>query len=93
VFAGQSIEDYKGFLRLHVGRDGDLTIYPIRLAKVCHAWRVAPDDAPDDPWLRPTGEPLRAELIEARSACRGTACPDRRRWPPAGGRVAIVCVR
>jgi len=65
VFAGQSIEDYKGFLRLHVGRGGDLTIYPIRLAKVCHAWRAAPDDATEDPWLRPAGEPLRAELIEA----------------------------
>jgi hypothetical protein len=65
VFAGQSIEDYKGFLRLHVSRDGDLTIYPIRLAKVCHAWRTTPDDAAGDPWLRPAGEPLRAEFIEA----------------------------
>jgi hypothetical protein len=64
VFAGQSIEDYKGFLRLRVDAAGDLTIYPIKIPRVCRRWQADPDGAPGDPWLRPT-QPLRAELIEA----------------------------
>jgi hypothetical protein len=63
AFAGQSIEDYKGFLRLHIGRDGALTIHPIKIPRVGHSWRADPDGAPDDPWLRPT-VPLRVERIE-----------------------------
>ncbi|HEY7048328.1 MAG TPA: hypothetical protein VH373_14010 [Jatrophihabitantaceae bacterium] len=63
AFAGQSIEDYKGFLRLHIGRDGALTIHPIKIPRVCHSWRADPDGAPDEPWLRPA-EPLRVELLE-----------------------------
>jgi hypothetical protein len=47
-----------------VGTDGTLTVYPLRLVEVCHEWRAAPDDAAEDPWLRPAGEPLRVELIE-----------------------------
>ena len=65
VFAGQSIEDYKGFLRLHIGADGALTIYPIRLPKVCRRWRADPDGGAEDPWLRPDGDPLAPDLIEA----------------------------
>ncbi len=65
VFAGQSIEDYKGFLRLRIGADGELTIYPIKLARVCHAWRADPDGAAEEPWLRPAAGPLEPELIEA----------------------------
>ncbi len=63
VFAGQSIEDRKGFLRMHIGRDGTLTIYPVKLDKVCRAWRANPNGAPTEPWLLPE-QPLRPELIE-----------------------------
>ncbi|MGB3445052.1 MAG: metallophosphoesterase [Actinophytocola sp.] len=63
VMAGQSIEDHKGFLRMHIGRDGTLTIYPVKLARVCRKWVANPDGAPTDPWLLPK-HPLRAELIE-----------------------------
>ncbi|MDX6259455.1 MAG: hypothetical protein QOH84_1143, partial [Kribbellaceae bacterium] len=54
LFAGQSIEDYKGFLRLHINRAGDLTIYPLKIPKVCHTWKAAPDADPQTPWLIPT---------------------------------------
>lgn len=64
VFAGQSIENYKGFLRLHVDPDGNLTIYPIKIPRICRSWVAEPAGAPADPWLRPA-EPLRTELIEA----------------------------
>jgi hypothetical protein len=64
VMAGQSIEDHKGFVRMHIGRDGTLTIYPVKLAKICRAWRANPAGDPTDPWLLPE-QPLNAELIES----------------------------
>jgi hypothetical protein len=63
VFAGQSLEDHKGFLRLHIGTDGVLTVYPIKLPRVCREWRPDPGGAPTDPWLVPE-QPLEPELIE-----------------------------
>ncbi|MGH3519097.1 MAG: metallophosphoesterase family protein [Haloechinothrix sp.] len=65
LMAGQSVQDHKGFLRLHIDPSGTLTCYPIKLPKVCHAWKPDPDGAPSDPWLRPAGAELRPELIEA----------------------------
>jgi hypothetical protein len=63
MMAGQSIEDCKGFLRLHVGPDG-VRVYPIKIAKVARRWRADPGGSLDDPWLVPAGDPLRPELIE-----------------------------
>jgi hypothetical protein len=63
AFAGQSIEEYKGFLRMRIAPTGLLTIYPIKIPRVCRAWQPDPDGATDDPWLRPV-DPLRTELIE-----------------------------
>jgi hypothetical protein len=63
VMAGQSIEDHKGFLRLHIDRTGTLTIYPVKLDRVCREWTADPAGAPADPLLRPK-QPLKAELIE-----------------------------
>ncbi|MQA61210.1 MAG: metallophosphoesterase [Actinophytocola sp.] len=64
VMAGQSIEDHKGFLRFHIDAEGTLTIYPVKLAKICRRWRADPDGAPADPLLRPDGFELRPALIE-----------------------------
>lgn len=64
AFAGQSIEDHKGFLRMHIDPDGTLTLYPIKLPTVCRRWRANPAGRPTDPWLLPDGEELRPELIE-----------------------------
>jgi hypothetical protein len=63
VFAGQSIEDHKGFLRLHIDTTGTLTIYPVKVDRVCHKWAPHPKGAPTEPWLLPKEE-LKAELIE-----------------------------
>jgi hypothetical protein len=63
AFAGQSVEDYKGFLRMRIAPTGLLTIYPIKIPRVGRAWQADPDGATDDPWLRPV-DPLRTELIE-----------------------------
>jgi hypothetical protein len=63
LFASQGIEDYKGFLRLHIGADGSLTIYPIGLDSVGRRWRATPDAAPTAPFIEPT-RPLKPQLME-----------------------------
>jgi hypothetical protein len=63
VMAGQSIEDHKGFLRLHIDRTGTLTVYPVKVDRISREWTPNPAGAPADPWLLPK-HPLRPELIE-----------------------------
>jgi hypothetical protein len=66
LFAGQGIEDVKCFLRLHVSRDGTLTIHPLGVDKICRKWTAEPHGAPDSSWLRPQdGEHLTVHPIEA----------------------------
>ncbi|GIE98283.1 metallophosphoesterase [Paractinoplanes rishiriensis] len=64
LFAGQGIEDAKSFLRLHISRDGTLTIHPIGVDKICRKWTADPGAAPDAPWLRPEGQEPVAHPIE-----------------------------
>ena len=45
VFTGQSIIDYKNLLRMHLGRDGALTIYALGVDEACREWDLA-DDGP-----------------------------------------------
>jgi hypothetical protein len=63
LFAGQGIQRYKGFLRLHIGADGALTIYPIGLDRAGKRWRAAPTAPAHAPWIEPA-KPLRTRLIE-----------------------------
>jgi hypothetical protein len=63
LYAGQGIEDAKSFLRMHIGQDGTLTIYPLGIDKICRKWAVDPDGAPEASWVRPD-EPLTVRLIE-----------------------------
>jgi hypothetical protein len=63
LFAAQGIVDAKGFLRLHFASDGTLTIYPVAVDRICRKWRVAPDAAPDKPWLEPA-RPIAHKLAE-----------------------------
>jgi hypothetical protein len=63
LFAGQGIEDAKSFLRMHVGVDGTLTVYPVAVDRVGRRWRADPQGRADGPWLQPE-EPLTVRLIE-----------------------------
>ncbi len=56
--------DDKGFLRLHVGRDGTLTVYPLAVDRVGRRWRFIPEGPASSAWLDPDGPPPRARLIE-----------------------------
>ncbi|MFE4198258.1 hypothetical protein ACFRJ9_20615 [Paenarthrobacter sp. NPDC056912] len=42
--SGQSIEDHKGFLRIHLTPDGNLTVYPLMVDAVCRDWQLAMND-------------------------------------------------
>ena len=44
AFSALKIQDYKNFLRLHIARDGTLTIYPVKINKVARKWRNRRDD-------------------------------------------------
>jgi len=70
--------DYKNFLRMHVGADGALTVYPVGIDRVGRKWDLRPDGAEEEPWFAPVGADPVAHLIEA---------PLRfeRRRPPADG--------
>jgi hypothetical protein len=63
LFAGQGIEGYKSFLRLHIDRDGALTIYPLAVQTVAHRWRANPDGPPGSPWVVPV-DPMKVTLAE-----------------------------
>jgi hypothetical protein len=67
LFAAQGIEDGKSFLRLHIARDGSLTIYPVGVERVCRRWRADPHaPRPEDSWIVPADpDSLRYRLAEA----------------------------
>ena len=57
--------DYKNFLRLHVGDDGTLTVYPVGIDRVGRKWKLSPDAPAGAPWFSPAGAPPVPHLIEA----------------------------
>jgi hypothetical protein len=63
LYAGQGIEDAKSFLRMHIGSDGTLTVYPMGIDRICRRWVADPGGAHDASWLRPEEE-LNVRLIE-----------------------------
>ena len=53
VFSCQSIPDYKNFLRLRIGKNGELTIYPVGVEKVCKAWKLNKAADNGEAWFEP----------------------------------------
>ncbi|MGH8929157.1 MAG: metallophosphoesterase [Egibacteraceae bacterium] len=64
LFVAQRIEGFKNLLRMHLDKDGVLTIYPIGLTQISHNWRLRESARPDESWLEPDGPPLAPMLIE-----------------------------
>ncbi|MFN2608109.1 MAG: metallophosphoesterase [Acidimicrobiales bacterium] len=65
AYAPLHYEDQKNFLRLHIGTDGTLTVFPIGVERVGRRWQFCPDGRPEDPWLAPAGPEPTPHLIEA----------------------------
>ncbi len=63
AFAPLHHADLKHFVRLHIGADGVLTLYPVGIDRVGRRWRLCPDGLPEAPWFEPDG-PLETHLIE-----------------------------
>jgi hypothetical protein len=63
LFAGQGIQGFKGFLRMHIAADGSLTIYPIGVDAVRKTWRAVPSAPSHASWIEPR-RPIAYSLIE-----------------------------
>lgn len=64
LFAGQGIVGLKHFLRMHIDREGTLTIYPVAIDRVSRRWRTTPQDSPRDrSWFEPV-KPMKLRLAE-----------------------------
>lgn len=61
AFSALKIEDYKNFIRICIGTDGSLTIYPIGIRKVARRWRKTNVDSPA---YEPDGDYTKPFLIE-----------------------------
>ncbi len=66
VFLCQSIPDYKNFLRLHIDKNGRLTIYSVGVRKVCKDWQLNKSARKGEPWFEPKQQRIDkyASLIE-----------------------------
>ena len=53
VFSCQSIPDYKNLLRLQIDKEGQLTIYPVGVEKVCKKWQLNKMAANGEAWFEP----------------------------------------
>jgi hypothetical protein len=63
AFSSLRIEDFKHFLRLHIGSDGRLSIWPLKIERVPRVWRDRSGDDRTRAHVVPA-EPLVVELIE-----------------------------
>ena len=68
AFAAQAIADYKGFVRMRIGADGELTVFPVGVREVVKDWKAKPRGSGDEllePWFEPaSGREPQPELIE-----------------------------
>ncbi len=53
AFSSLAIEDWKNFLRMRIGPDGALTIYPVGIERVPRTWEAVPGAGPGEAQLRP----------------------------------------
>lgn len=65
AFSAAGIEGYKNFLRLHVDREGRLTVFAIGIDRVARYWRPDPsNDDPESSWLVPADIRLHPHLVD-----------------------------
>ncbi len=63
AYSSQRIADYKNFLRIHLDRDGKLTIYPVGVRKIGR-WKPRQNPPDGEPWFEPDGPAPQPELLE-----------------------------
>jgi hypothetical protein len=82
-------QDQKHFLRLHIGPDGVLTLYPIGVERVGRKWALRPDAPAEEPWFAPDGPEPEPHLIERPIRI----CEPALRTPRADERDAVALAR
>lgn len=75
LFAGQGIEGYKGFVRLHIGVDGALTLYAVGVDQIAKKWRPNPGAPQHAPWFEPV-HPMRPRLVDRPVTIQPAAHPS-----------------
>jgi len=63
IYGALASTDYKNFLRMKIGADERLTIYPVGVERSVE-WRFEPEGSTDDPWFVPAGAQPDPRLIE-----------------------------
>ena len=63
AFSALKIQDYKNFLRMHIDKEGTLTIYPVKIEKASRRWRKREAGEEDNSFIVPRGG-TKPELIE-----------------------------
>ncbi|MFE9630911.1 hypothetical protein [Streptomyces sp. NPDC006463] len=77
--SGQSIDDRTGFLRMHIARDGALTLYPLALDATCRDWHLEEVADIRAAWTRPVpNTPPTVRLIEEPIVIARTRTPGSR---------------
>ncbi|MGI9021867.1 MAG: metallophosphoesterase [Acidimicrobiales bacterium] len=64
LFAAQRNRDWKNFVRMHIGADGALTVYPVGIDRTPRKFDLAKGGAGNDPWLVLRDPDLECHLIE-----------------------------
>jgi hypothetical protein len=63
LYAAGAYEGYDSFLRLRFDPQGEVTIYPVALDRICRNWIATPEAPTEAPWFSPA-ESLSPHLIE-----------------------------
>jgi hypothetical protein len=88
AFSGLRYTRHKNLLRMHIDRDGVLSIHPIGVDSVCTRWELDPDAAdPEASWLRPADAPPQARLIDEVVRVDGRPWTSEQARDDAGRRV------
>ncbi|MFQ5630113.1 MAG: metallophosphoesterase, partial [bacterium] len=65
AFSCQYIADFKNFMRLHIDKNGELTVYPVGIERVCKEWELNKQAKDGESWFRPAdGHTIVPRLIE-----------------------------
>ncbi len=63
AFSALKCQDYKNFLRLHINKEGSLTIFPVKIEKSARKWRFRKSGEADNSFIVPE-DGSKPELIE-----------------------------
>jgi hypothetical protein len=66
AFAAARLTGYRNFLRLHIDRDGALTVHALGIDRAVTRWRAVPesDQGPEASWIAPDGDEPTVRLID-----------------------------